>query len=69
MTAAAAKIPAGSEGLMWAPYLLGERTPHLDPQVRAAFAGICDDSYCAAFHARGAGGRGLFAARHVHAVF
>jgi xylulokinase len=25
---------------MWAPYLLGERTPHLDPQVRAAFAGI-----------------------------
>ena len=25
---------------MWAPYLLGERTPHLDPEVRAAFAGI-----------------------------
>ena len=23
----------------WAPYLLGERTPHLDPEVRAAFAG------------------------------
>jgi xylulokinase len=37
---AAAKIPAGSEGLEWAPYLLGERTPHLDPEVRAAFAGI-----------------------------
>jgi xylulokinase len=37
---AAAKIPAGSEGLEWAPYLLGERTPHLDPKVRAAFAGI-----------------------------
>jgi xylulokinase len=36
----AAKIPAGSEGLEWAPYLLGERTPHLDPEVRAAFAGI-----------------------------
>ena len=34
------KIPAGSEGLEWAPYLLGERTPHLDPEVRAAFAGI-----------------------------
>jgi xylulokinase len=31
---------AGSEGLEWAPYLLGERTPHLDPEVRAAFAGI-----------------------------
>jgi xylulokinase len=40
MTAAAAQVPAGSEGLEWAPYLLGERTPHLDPAVRAAFAGI-----------------------------
>ncbi len=40
LTAAAGKIPAGSEGLEWAPYLLGERTPHLDPEVRAAFAGI-----------------------------
>ena len=40
LSAAAAKIPAGSEGLEWAPYLLGERTPHLDPEVRAAFAGI-----------------------------
>ena len=36
----AANVPAGSEGLEWAPYLLGERTPHLDPEVRAAFAGI-----------------------------
>src|SRR5271168_148256 len=40
LTAAAAKIPPGTEGLEWAPYLLGERTPHLDPAVRAAFAGI-----------------------------
>ena len=40
LTAPAEKIPATSEGLEWAPYLLGERTPHLDPQVRAAFAGI-----------------------------
>jgi xylulokinase len=36
----AEKVPAGSEGLEWAPYLLGERTPHLDPEVRAAFVGI-----------------------------
>jgi xylulokinase len=36
----AAKIPAGSEGLVWGPYLLGERTPHLDPEVRAGFARI-----------------------------
>jgi xylulokinase len=40
MTAGAAKVAAGSEGLQWAPYLLGERTPHLDPEVRAAFARI-----------------------------
>jgi xylulokinase len=41
MNAGAAKVPACCEGLMWAPYLMGERTPHLDPEVRAAFAGIC----------------------------
>jgi xylulokinase len=40
LTYGAAQVPAGSEGLEWAPYLLGERTPHLDPEVRAAFAGI-----------------------------
>jgi xylulokinase len=40
MTADAAKIAAGCDGLQWAPYLLGERTPHLDPEVRAAFARI-----------------------------
>jgi xylulokinase len=40
LTAWAAGVPAGSEGLQWAPYLLGERTPHLDPEVRAAFVGI-----------------------------
>jgi xylulokinase len=33
-------VPVGSEGLEWAPYLLGERTPHLDPEVRAAFVGV-----------------------------
>jgi len=36
----AAGIPAGSEGLFWAPYLMGERTPHLDPNVRGALMGI-----------------------------
>jgi xylulokinase len=40
LTDAAKAIPPGSDGLEWAPYLLGERTPHLDPKVRAAFAGI-----------------------------
>ena len=40
LTAGAAAVAPGSDGLEWAPYLLGERTPHLDPAVRAAFAGI-----------------------------
>ena len=33
-------IPAASDGLLWAPYLFGERTPHLDPEARAAFVGV-----------------------------
>lgn len=40
LTALASRVAPGSEGLEWVPYLLGERTPHLDPTVRAAFAGI-----------------------------
>lgn len=40
LTAEAAEIPAGSDGLLWTPYLLGERTPHLDSQARAAFVGL-----------------------------
>jgi xylulokinase len=36
----ASEVPAGSDGLLWAPYLFGERTPHLDPNARAAFVGI-----------------------------
>ena len=36
----AAAAPAGSEGALWAPYLMGERTPHLDPNARAALVGL-----------------------------
>ncbi len=36
----AALITAGSEGLFFQPYLTGERTPHADPFVRAAFVGL-----------------------------
>jgi xylulokinase len=36
----AASIAAGAAGLLWAPYLMGERTPHLDPNVRGALLGI-----------------------------
>jgi xylulokinase len=36
----AAAWPAGTEGLMFAPYLAGERTPHADPDARGAFVGL-----------------------------
>ena len=43
----AAAAPPGSDGVLWAPYLMGERTPHLDPGARAALVGL------AASHTRG----------------
>lgn len=33
-------VPAGSEGLLFLPYLTGERTPHADPNARGAFVGL-----------------------------
>lgn len=36
----AARVPAGSEGLMFLPYLAGERTPFNDPQARGAYFGL-----------------------------
>ncbi len=35
-----AGAPAGSDGVLWAPYLMGERTPHLDPNARGALVGL-----------------------------
>jgi len=40
LTAEAAATPAGADGLLWTPYLMGERTPHLDPEARAVLAGL-----------------------------
>ena len=36
----ASQIPAGSEGLLFLPYLSGERTPHPDPLARGAWIGL-----------------------------
>jgi xylulokinase len=36
----AGRWPAGAEGLLFAPYLAGERTPHADPDARGAFVGL-----------------------------
>lgn len=40
MTAQAAAIAPGSERLVYLPYLMGERTPHKDPDCRGAFIGL-----------------------------
>jgi xylulokinase len=40
LTAEAAGSPAGSQGLFWLPYLMGERTPHLDALARGGWIGL-----------------------------
>ena len=40
LCAEAAAAPPGADGVLWAPYLMGERTPHLDPEARAALVGL-----------------------------
>jgi xylulokinase len=47
LVAEAETVPPGSEGLVFLPYLTGERTPHLDPTATGAFVGLT------ARHARG----------------
>ena len=40
LIAEAAAWPPGAEGLVFLPYLQGERTPHADPDARGAFTGL-----------------------------
>lgn len=40
LTDEASRVPPGSEGLFFLPYLSGERTPHADPDARGCFVGI-----------------------------
>src|SRR6266545_5398859 len=40
LVAEAATIPAGADGATFLPYLQGERTPHRDASLRAAFTGL-----------------------------
>lgn len=47
MDAEAAESPIGANRLLYLPYLMGERTPHLDPDCRGAFIGL------SAMHTRG----------------
>jgi xylulokinase len=47
LTDEAKAVSPGSGGVVWAPYLMGERTPHLDPKARGALVGF------SASHTRG----------------
>ncbi len=40
LMAEAATAEAGSRGLFWLPYLMGERTPHLDATIRGGWIGL-----------------------------
>ena len=40
MTAWAETVEPGADGLLFLPYLVGERTPHMDPQARGLFLGL-----------------------------
>lgn len=40
ITAQAAKIPAGSEGVVFLPYMAGERSPIWDPDAKGVFYGL-----------------------------
>lgn len=34
------EVPSGSDGLLFTPYIVGERTPHADSTIRGSFIGI-----------------------------
>lgn len=40
LLAEAAQVPAGAEGLLFLPYLEGERTPYMNPNATGAFVGL-----------------------------
>ncbi len=47
LSAEASRVAVGSDGLIFLPYLSGERTPHMDSMARGAFIGLSD------YHGRG----------------
>lgn len=54
-----ASVPVGCEGLLYLPYLMGERTPHLDADAKGVFFGITP-RHTRAHFARGHGGSEFF---------
>ena len=65
LLAPAADIPPGSDGLLFLPYLTGERTPHPDPLARGAFIGLTVRHTQAHMNPRCARRRGLWPTRQL----
>ena len=63
LTEEAAVTPVGADGLLFLPYLAGERTPHADPLARGAFVGSHDDAHARPSCPRDSGRRDVFAPR------
>src|ERR687896_799356 len=61
--AEAAEVEAGAEGLVFLPYLTGERSPHLDARARGAFVGLTARHGRPSPHPRDHGGSGSVDAR------
>lgn len=40
LLAGIAKVPIGSKGLLFTPYIMGERTPYADSEIRGSFIGM-----------------------------
>ena len=60
----AAQALPGSDGVLWAPYLMGERTPHLDPERAGGTGRSCRKPHSRAHPPRHSRRRGVLAARH-----
>ena len=63
LVAEAERWAPGAEGLLFLPYLPGERTPHADPDARGAFVGLAAAARPRRAGPRGARGRRVRAAR------
>ena len=63
MLEAARNVPPGSDGLVFLPYLAGERTPHADPDARGAFCGLSLSHGTRSAHPSRDGRRGVRDAR------
>lgn len=68
MAAEAASTPPGAEGLIFLPYLLGDRTPHLDASAKGVFFGVAARHHRAHFTRAVMEGTGYSLAEGIHVL-